>query len=161
MQPMCFSLFGKLKTCWDAGAFVLSPIFSGGFVAPAPASLVIFTMYQNFCTLHNAQCRVDCPPNTNTLNVRIWEKRTQWCLQNQFEKPYFFRNIYCFSVDTAATFDLSYVFDTKSMRFQLFHFMHPVNSALHFCLLWMHYLHKNANKSKLPAQWQVIIYIFR
>lgn len=33
-----------------------------------------------------------------------------------------------------------------------------VHSVSHFRPLWMHYLHKNANKSKLPAQWQVIIY---
>lgn len=88
MQPMCFSLFGKLKTCWDAGAFVLSPIFSGGFVAPAPApaSLVIFTK----CIKTSAHYTMHSVESTaHPTQTRIWEKRTQWCLQNQFEKPYF------------------------------------------------------------------------
>lgn len=94
------------------------------------------------CTLHIAQCRV--PTQRKHTDTK--------CLMFEYGKSvgkieFFFCTIYCFSVDTAAAFDLSYVFDTKSIRISFSRyapcFFPPTMNA---------YLHKNANKSKLPAQ---------
>lgn len=67
-------------------------------------------------------------------------------------KPKVFTLFSYFSTDGCATFDLSYVFDTKSIRFSFFsRFMHRT-FRFTFSPTINAFLHKSANKSKLPAQ---------
>lgn len=149
MEPMCFSLLVKLNNMLRCGC----------------VCIVICCCCHFDCYIYDVTKLVH---SAHTQRKYIWkflmfEYGQTVCngTAKSVWKTETFYSIYFFFADVVAPFDLSYiVFDTTSIYVSHFFSLACICTFhLTFSTTINAFLHKNANKSQLPAQWHVIIYI--